>query len=118
MPDRRSLLSPPPDDDPPPAPSTPVRKSIGIAPYAAVFGGQGGDLLTTALGLSREGGRETNPIGATPVVASKVALMAAVPLLMRYLEKHDHPTLAKVLGYGVGGAGAVPAAWNIHQLTK
>ncbi|MCR4342147.1 MAG: hypothetical protein NUW01_19900, partial [Gemmatimonadaceae bacterium] len=90
---------------------------VGPGPYAALFGGQGADIATTLMGRSR-GMRETNPLGFGGVMAGKAALMTLGPLLMRKLAKQGHPTAAKVMGYGMGAAGAVPAVMNARTLAR
>ncbi len=91
---------------------------IGPGPYAALFGGQGADLATTLMAMRKPGAREMNPLGMGGVMAGKAGMMALMPWVMRKLAKGGHPTAAKLLGYGVGAAGAVPAAWNARQMAK
>lgn len=97
----------------------PEKKGIGIAPYAAVAGGNAADLVSTRIALGREGAREGNPMlansGAAGMTAAKAGSAALVMLIMRQLAKSGHPTAAKALGYGTGvGLGAVAA----HNMTQ
>jgi hypothetical protein len=91
---------------------------IGPGPYAALFAGQGADLATTLMAMRKPGAREMNPLGVGGVVASKMAMMALMPFLMRKFAKQGNGTAAKALGYGIGAAGAVPAVWNARQMAK
>src|SRR5262245_43033618 len=95
-----------------------AESGIGIAPYAAMLGGQGSDLGTTLAALSRGGFRETNPLGGPGVIAAKAAMMPILAILMKKLAASGHPTAAKVMGYGAGAAGAVPAAINASRMAK
>lgn len=106
-------------------PSAPASESaqgpqpgIGPWPYAALVGGQGADALTTMVALRQPGFREGNPLGAKGALLGKAALTPLMALAMKRLAAGGHPTAAKVLGYGVGAAGAVPAALNVRTMRK
>ena len=92
--------------------------SINSAPYWALFGGQGADLATTLPAVMSGRYRESNPLGLGGIVAGKAAMMGLVPWLMRKLARDGHPRLSKALGYGVGAAGAVPAAMNVRTMMR
>lgn len=96
-----------------------AQAGIGIAPYAAVAGGNAADLVSTRIALGRSGAREGNPMlansSAAGMTAAKAGSAALVMLIMRQLAKSGHPTAAKALGYGTGaGLGAVAA----HNMTQ
>ena len=93
-------------------------KGIGAAPYVSMFGGQGADIATTVAAVKSGRFREANPLGLTGVLAAKGAALTLVPWLMRKLARDGHPTAAKILGHGVGAAGAVPAALNMRTMMK
>ena len=93
-------------------------RGIGAGPYAALLGGQGADIGTTIAALKNPRLKEGNPLGLGGVLASKAAMLTLAPWLMRRMTKAGHPTAAKVMGYGVGAAGAVPAALNLRTMAK
>lgn len=81
---------------------------IGPGPYAAMIGGSGADLASTLYALKHTPGAvEANPLlshgGDAGLVAGKVASTLGLAMLMKHLSK-NHPTAAKVLGYGGGAA--------------
>ena len=90
-------------------------RGIGWGPYAALAGGNVFDTLTTVDALRSGRGKEGNPLlGQNPAVIAALKLLATVPeaLVLRWLGK-DHPTVAKALGYGIGGLGAAVGARNL-----
>lgn len=97
--------------------SAPPRHGIGIAPYAALIGGNGADLATTLRALTSGAGHEANPLMSTSpvgITAQKAAGTAGLALLMHELAQRGHPKIAKAIGYLDGGAMAGLALHNAH----
>lgn len=93
-----------------------VASAQSPAPYAVVIAGNVADIWTTQRAFDR-GLVEGNPLlGQHPkfstLVATKVATTAVTILAMRTLASHGHPTLAKVLGYTLGGVTLAVAGHN------
>lgn len=106
------------DPETPAAESPEGPQGLGAGPYAALFAGQGADIATTLAALSTGKFHEGNPMGAKGVLAAKAAALCLVPWLMQKLAKNGDRKAAKIMGYGVGAAGAIPAIHNVRQLTK
>lgn len=89
--------------------------SVGMAPYAALVGGSLADGVTTDRALSSGRGQEGNPLmlgkGRASVAAQKALTTAVLAWAMREVGK-KHPNIAKVMGYGMGGAMGAVAARN------
>lgn len=102
----------------PPALSRPAPVSEAKWPYLALLGGQGADALTSVLANNSPNLREGNPLGLIPMLGLKAAYTAGLTALMHHQAKNGHPSTAKWLGVMGGLAGAVPAAWNIRQLSR
>lgn len=91
----------------------------GKAATLAFLGGLGADVGTTAYGSLSGKTTEANPLvkwagnkGAAPAVAG----MGMGTLLLSKLIGKSHPTIAKALLYGMGGAHGAAALSNIHQM--
>lgn len=98
-----------------PAAAPAEKKGIGPAPYLAMLGGHLADAGSTLAALKRPNVVEGNPIlqGFGPAgIAMKSGSALLTALLMRKLAKDGHPTAAKILGYGTGGAMGALAARN------
>ena len=81
--------------------------SIGMAPYAAHWGGELADLGTTIAALKSGRGRESNPLlGQNPWVMSgvKLGVAGALHAIMRHLDRTGHDKAAKIIGYVNGAA--------------
>lgn len=80
---------------------------IGPGPYAALIGGNAADLFTTLDAIRSKRGVEGNPVmrgmGPGGIAAMKIGGTAAQVLALKALSQKK-PTLAKWLGYGLGGA--------------
>lgn len=90
------------------------KKSSMFGPYAAILGANAADIGTTIAAKNR-GAREANPvIGDSDVrlLALKGLGTAGQIALLHELGK-NHPTAAKLLGYGIS---ALPAAAAIHNM--
>lgn len=95
------------------------QQKIGLGPYLAAMGGQAADGISTIHALKR-GAVEQNPlIGQSPrkLMLAKGATAALIPVIMKLMEKAGHPTLGKVLGYGVGAFGGGLAAHNFSTVS-
>lgn len=93
----------------------PKKKGVGIAPYAALAGGNAADVLSTWYALSH-GAHEGNgllPSGMAGIAATKAALTLPELLAMHFIGK-THPTIAKILGFAGGGVGAAMATHNLR----
>lgn len=77
--------------------------------------GQLADIGTTLPMVARPEFEEANPLGLPGVMAMKAGWLLA-PLLAKKL--HMPRGAADVMGYGIGAAGAVPAAMNLHTLKR
>lgn len=94
-----------------PAPAPTMKKGgIGPWPYVASALGDGLDALTTVQAIRSGRGREANPIlgrGLPMQMAVKAAGSVGILWALRRIAR-DHPTLAKIIGYGNGiGKGAL-----------
>lgn len=100
----------------PAAAAVPEKKGIGPAPYLALIGGHVADAATTLHALKTvPGAQEANPLlgGFGPAgIALKGGSALLQALLMKKLTEKGHPTAAKALGYGIGGAMGALAARN------
>lgn len=86
----------------------------GMGPLgkAALWGGQGLDLGTTAVMAASDRFREANALGAAPVIGLKAALMVALPWLAKELNLSRKQS--DILGVAVGATGAIPGVKNLH----
>lgn len=103
----------------PSAPAQPDEEHTGLLPYLAMAGGQGADLATTLMALRDPRLREGNPMfGNHPaaIIGTKLAVPLAMAMAMRGLDKSDHDTASKLIGYLMGVGGAIPAALNVHTM--
>lgn len=97
---------------------TPPR-GLNPAWYALPAIGQGVDAATTLRNFGNGYGEANavygsgQPVGR--VLATKIGMSVALPLLMKALANHGHPTAAKTLGVMGLVGGAVPAAINLSQ---
>lgn len=95
-----------------PAPSWPA--------YAAMVGGNAADLWTTHDAFSRgavEGNGILNGHPITILTLSKLSCVLAIGLVMRRLERHGHPRVAKFLGYIDGGVTSA-VAWHNARVQR
>lgn len=103
-------------DDPAAGAAPAKKKGIGAGPYAALIGGHVADAATTLHALKTvPGAVEANPLlgGFGPAgIAMKGGSALLQALLMKKLASSGHPTAAKALGYGIGGAMGALAARN------
>lgn len=85
------------------------------APYLVMVAGNVADLWTTQSAIGR-GALETNPVLAgssrATLALAKVGGTVAFAVVMRALEAHGHPTIAKWFGYVDGAAMFAVAAHN------
>lgn len=114
---QRAILNTPQDN--PQTPAKPTPDGAGLAPYLALFAGQGADAASTAYNFSR-GYKESNPMyGSDPslakILAVKAGMAGGLGLLIHHLASSGHPDVAKILGYIGGVGGAIPAAINMSQ---
>lgn len=110
----------------PPVPDK--KKGAGIAPYAALWGGQLADAGSTLYGWSKGNveanpmltgsGDDYNPHPTGKMLGAKVGTAGLATLMMKLLESKGHPTAAKVLGYGGGLLGGIPAALNLDRAMR
>lgn len=92
--------------DSPAQPSQPDHASAKW-PMLAAAGGDAADILSTNWGL-RHGGHEINPLlssNPTKNALEQMAADAGIQFLIHKLN-NNHPTLAKLLGYGDAAFGA------------
>lgn len=99
-----------------PSPNPQGQQGVGMAPYAALFGGQGADALSTIMALRNPAFKEANPMGEGGTLAAKAGSTLAFALLMHYLAGKGHPGAAKAIGYIGGASGAIPAALNFSKI--
>jgi hypothetical protein len=98
------------------ATSAPAPSGIGPYPYVADAAGDLADGLSTYAALKTGHASEGNPLlpnSGAGVLAIKAASILPEALAMRWLAGHGHPTIAKVLGYGLGAAGGAAAVHNV-----
>lgn len=83
--------------------------------YSVMVGGNVADLWTTHQAFQR-GAHEGNGITSTnqivPLALSKACATFAIGMTMRLLERHNHPRIAKVIGYLDGGVTFAAARHN------
>lgn len=95
------------------APNRPDQKTgMSKGALLTMLLGQGADLGTTAAALHSGQFHESNHQGLPLVLAEKAAIMGLAPLIAKHLPRAG----ANALGYGVGAAGAVPAAMNASKM--
>lgn len=96
----------------PPAPNPSTPKDALLA----MLMGKGLDATSTQMALRRPGLAEGNPIfGSNPWVNGGLNILQAIGLArgMKLLASHGHPTAARAVGYGAGGAFAATGAHNL-----
>jgi hypothetical protein len=112
-------------------PSSPLAQSVQVRPEQAAPShgkpsmilpmllaalGDGADMATTQMALSR-GGVEKNPLVPQNRIGN-AAVLGAEAGLLQYLIHHfgpNHPKLAMALGAGTAGLGAYAAAHNLES---
>jgi len=103
---------------PPKAPA--ASRAINLTPYVLMVAGNAADLWTTKAAFDR-GAQEANSIMAGlsigQIAVAKGATTAGMVILMRFLETHGHPRVAKVIGYVDAGATFTAAAHN-HRVQR
>jgi len=88
---------------------------MSLAAIIALLAGQGADIGTTLAMVPQDRFREGNRLGLPTVLAVKAGLMA-LPWLTKKFGLPRTPS--NIMGYGVGAAGAVPAAMNLRTLAR
>lgn len=91
-------------------------KASVAGPSLAAAAGDVGDIISTQYALSK-GAHEANPLVPNDRFANAATLAGEAALFQYLMHKFgpDHPTLAKVLGYGRAGVGAYSTLRNIQS---
>lgn len=83
--------------------------------------GQGADFASTAAALQNPSLREANPVMSSNLAIQalvKAGYTATAAYQIKHLADSGHPTAAKILGYAIAAAGAIPALSNLHQMAS
>lgn len=98
-------------------PQSSQKGSAGWGPYAAIFGSNLADLLSSIHDEHTKGTVEGNPANfdTQALVVNKVGSALISALLTKWLSDSGHPTAAKIAGYG---SSVAPTIATIHNLRK